>query len=66
MKTHSFITRDIKTNIHAMLDWLCCKKKRNSEIESMDVAIVVKADSSDLANEKAIHDLGTQKQKSHG
>ena len=57
MKTHNFITRDMKTNIHAMLDRLCCKKKRNSEIENTDVAIVVKADTSYLANEEAVHDL---------
>ena len=42
-----------------MLDRLCCKKKRNSEIETTNVAMGEKADSSDLANEKANHDLET-------
>ena len=57
VKTHSFITKDIKTAVYTMLDWLCCKKKRNSEKETTDVAMGEKADSSDLANDKANYDL---------
>ena len=44
MKMHNFITSDMKTNINAVLDWLCCRKKKINEIENTDVEIVVKND----------------------
>ena len=44
MKTHNFITNDMRTNINAVLDWLCCRKKKINEIENTDVEIVIKTD----------------------